>query len=147
MYRVVAPRVAHSVTARNVAVIGTGYVGLTLRASLTRQNYQPEYTENSLERRAQLAEEYIAVSEAELTELAEEMLAAEMTLLRGSTSLASLAQIRSCTPSVPIVLSDSISSTYSQEAAARDLRTGTSPSFIIKNLLPVSAKTVNCSFR
>jgi hypothetical protein len=78
MYRVVAPEVAHSVTTHNVAVIGTGYVGLTLRPILTRQNYQPEYTENSLERRAQLAEEYVAVSEAELTELAEEMLAADL---------------------------------------------------------------------
>ena len=114
MYRVVAPEVAHSVTTRNVAVIGTGYVGLTLRPSLTRQNYQPEYTENSLERRAQLAEEYVAVSEAELTELAEEMLAAEMTLVRAGQGTSSVAQIRSCTPSAPIVLSDSLSSTSSQ---------------------------------
>jgi hypothetical protein len=88
MYRVVAPEVTHSVTVRNVAVIGTGHAGLTLRASPARQDYQPDYTENSLERRAQLAEGYVAVSEAELTELAEEMLAAEMTLLRSSTSLA-----------------------------------------------------------
>src|ERR1700683_4078623 len=90
MYRVVAPEVAHSVTARNVAVIGTGYVGLTLRASVARQNYQPEYTENSLERRAQLAEGYVAVSEAELTELAEEMLAAEMTLVRAGQGASSV---------------------------------------------------------
>jgi predicted NAD/FAD-binding protein len=55
MYRLVAPEVAHSVTVRNVAVIGTGYVGLTLRASLARRNRQALYTENSLERHGQLA--------------------------------------------------------------------------------------------
>ena len=90
MYRVVVPEVAPSVTTRNVAVIGTGYMGLTLRPSLARQNYQPEYTENSLERRAQFAEEYVAVSEAELTELAEEMLAAEMTLVRAGQGTSSV---------------------------------------------------------
>jgi hypothetical protein len=88
MYRVVAPKVAHSVTVRNVAVIGTGYEGLTLRASLARQNYQPERTGNSLERRTQLAEGYVAVSEAELTELAEGMLAAETTPVRAGQALA-----------------------------------------------------------
>ena len=101
MYRVVAPEVAHSVTVRNVAVIGTGYVGLTLRASLARQNHQPECTENSLERRAQLAEGYVAVAEAELTELAEEILAAEMTPVRAVQGTSSVTGGDHSSPSTP----------------------------------------------
>jgi hypothetical protein len=72
-----APKIARSVTARNVVVIGSGYVGLTLSASLALLGHQVECTDNSLERVAQLADGYVPITESGLTELVEEMLAAD----------------------------------------------------------------------
>jgi UDPglucose 6-dehydrogenase len=70
------PKIGRSVTARNVVVIGSGYVGLTLSASLALLGHQVECTDNSLERVAQLAHGYVPITESGLTELVEEMLAA-----------------------------------------------------------------------
>lgn len=72
MSTIVTPEIAQSVTVRDVAVIGSGHAGLTLRASLALLDHQPECTENSLERRAQLAERHVPVAEAGFTELARE---------------------------------------------------------------------------
>jgi UDP-glucose 6-dehydrogenase len=80
------PKPARSVTVRNVAVIGPGYVGLTLSASPALLGHQVECTDNSLERVAQLAEGYVPITESGLTELVEEMLAAGR--LRFGTELA-----------------------------------------------------------
>jgi UDPglucose 6-dehydrogenase len=76
MSEIVTPKIAASVVARDVAVIGSGYVGLTLSASLALLGHQVECTDNSPERVAQLAEGHVPITESGLTELVEEMLAA-----------------------------------------------------------------------
>jgi UDPglucose 6-dehydrogenase len=76
MSDIVTPKIADSVVARDVAVIGSGYVGLTLSASLALLGHQVECTDNSPERVAQLAEGHVPITESGLTELVEEMLAA-----------------------------------------------------------------------
>jgi UDPglucose 6-dehydrogenase len=60
---------------RKVAVIGSGYVGLTLSASLARLGHDVECTDKSLERIAELAAGHIQVVEEGLPELVQEMLA------------------------------------------------------------------------
>jgi UDPglucose 6-dehydrogenase len=60
---------------RNVAVIGSGYVGLTLSAALARLGHWVECTDQSYERVAQLAAGQVPIFEDGLTELVGEMLA------------------------------------------------------------------------
>ena len=69
------PEVTRSATSRNVTVIGSGYVGLTLSASLALLGHTVECTDSSLERIAQLAAGRVPVAEEGLTELIEEMVA------------------------------------------------------------------------
>jgi UDPglucose 6-dehydrogenase len=71
------PEVTCSAISRNVAVIGSGYVGLTLSASLALLGHKVECTDRSLQRIAQLAAGRVPVIEDGLTELIEEMVAAE----------------------------------------------------------------------
>ena len=75
MTEMIMPEIARSVTARNVAVIGSGYVGLTLSASLALLGHQVECTDKSLERVAQLAVGHVPLAEEGLTELVGKMLA------------------------------------------------------------------------
>jgi len=65
-----------SVIGRNVTVIGSGYVGLTLSASMAFLGHQVECTDKSPERIAQLAAGYVPIVEDELPELIGEMLGA-----------------------------------------------------------------------
>jgi UDPglucose 6-dehydrogenase len=60
---------------RKVAVIGSGYVGLTLSVSLSRLGHDVECTDKSLERIAELAAGHVQVVEEGLPELVQEMLA------------------------------------------------------------------------
>jgi len=66
----------HSVIGRNVTVIGSGYVGLTLSASLALLGHQVECTDKSPERLAQLTAGRVPIVEDGLPELIEEMLSA-----------------------------------------------------------------------
>jgi UDPglucose 6-dehydrogenase len=61
---------------RSVAVIGSGYVGLTLSAALARLGHRVECTDQSPERVAQLAAGQVPIFEDGLTELVGKMLAA-----------------------------------------------------------------------
>jgi UDPglucose 6-dehydrogenase len=61
--------------ARRVAVIGSGYVGLTLSASLARLGHDVECTDKSFERIAELSAGHIQIVEEGLPELVQEMLA------------------------------------------------------------------------
>ena len=67
---------ARSVIGRNVTVIGSGYVGLTLSASLALLGHQVECTDKSPERIAQLTAGCVPIVEDGLPELIEEMLSA-----------------------------------------------------------------------
>ena len=67
---------ARSVIGRNVTVIGSGYVGLTLSASLALLGHQVECTDKSPERIAQLTVGCVPIVEDGLPELIEEMLSA-----------------------------------------------------------------------
>lgn len=67
---------ACSVIGRNVTVIGSGYVGLTLSASLALLGHQVECTDKSPERIAQLTAGCVPIVEDGLPELIEEMLSA-----------------------------------------------------------------------
>jgi UDPglucose 6-dehydrogenase len=60
---------------RNLAVIGSGYVGLTLSATLARLGHKVECTDQSHERVAQLVAGQVPIFENGLTELVGEMLA------------------------------------------------------------------------
>ncbi len=64
------------VTGRNIAVIGSGYVGLALSASLALLGHRVECTDRSSERIAQLSAGVVPVVEDSLTELIGEMLSA-----------------------------------------------------------------------
>jgi UDPglucose 6-dehydrogenase len=75
MLKRVLPEVTRSAISRNVAVIGSGYVGLTLSASLALLGHKVECTDKSLGRIAQLAAGQIPVAEEGLAELVEEMVA------------------------------------------------------------------------
>jgi hypothetical protein len=76
MSTTVTPGIAQPVTVWNVAVIGSGYAGLTLGACLPLLDHRPECTDNLLERVPQLDEGRIPVAEASFAELATKMLAA-----------------------------------------------------------------------
>src|ERR1700683_2607340 len=65
-----------SVRSRKITVIGSGYVGLTLSASLALLGHEVECTDNSPERVAELAAGRVPIVEEGLTELVEQMLAA-----------------------------------------------------------------------
>ncbi len=67
---------AGPVIGRNIAVIGSGYVGLALSASLALLGHQVECTDKSPERIAQLSAGCVPVVEDSLTELIGEMLSA-----------------------------------------------------------------------
>ena len=67
---------ARSVIGRNVTVIGSGYVGLTLSASLALLGHEVECTDKSPERIAQLTAGCVPIVEDGLPELIEEMLSA-----------------------------------------------------------------------
>ena len=67
---------AGPVTGRNIAVIGSGYVGLALSASLALLGHRVECTDKSPERIAQLSAGCVPVVEDSLTELIGEMLGA-----------------------------------------------------------------------
>jgi UDPglucose 6-dehydrogenase len=64
------------VRSREIAVVGSGYVGLTLSASLALLGHEVECTDNSPERVAELAEGRVPIIEEGLTEVVEQMLAA-----------------------------------------------------------------------
>jgi UDPglucose 6-dehydrogenase len=72
----VVPDVPLSVYGRKIAVIGSGYVGLTLSASFALLGHDVECTDKSLERIAHLTAGRVPVVEEGLTELVEQMLAA-----------------------------------------------------------------------
>jgi UDPglucose 6-dehydrogenase len=59
---------------RKIAVIGSGYVGLTLSASLALLGHNVECTDKSLERIAELSEGRVPIVEEGLTEAVERML-------------------------------------------------------------------------
>jgi UDPglucose 6-dehydrogenase len=61
---------------QKVAVIGSGYVGLTLSASLALLGHDVECTDKSLERVEQLARGHVPIVEDGLTDVVERMLAA-----------------------------------------------------------------------
>ena len=65
------------VMGRNIAVIGSGYVGLALSASLALLGHQVECTDKSPERIAQLSAGVVPVVEDSLTEVIGEMLSAD----------------------------------------------------------------------
>lgn len=65
----VVPEVTRSAISRNVAVIGSGYVGLTLSESLALLGHRVECADRSLGRIAQLASGRVPVAEEGLTEL------------------------------------------------------------------------------
>ena len=68
--------IARSVIGRNITVIGSGYVGLTLSTSLALLGHQVECTDKSPERIAQLTAGCVPIVEDGLPELIEEMLSA-----------------------------------------------------------------------
>ena len=68
--------IAGPVTGRDIAVIGSGYVGLALSASLALLGHRVECTDKSPERIAQLSAGCVPVVEDSLTELIGEMLGA-----------------------------------------------------------------------
>src|ERR1700723_2958177 len=65
-----------AVRSRRIAVIGSGYVGLTLSASLALLGHEVECTDNSPERVTELSEGRVPIVEEGLTEVVEQMLAA-----------------------------------------------------------------------
>ena len=65
-----------AVRSRRIAVIGSGYVGLTLSASLALFGHEVECTDKSTERVEQLAHGQVPIVEEGLTELVEQTLAA-----------------------------------------------------------------------
>jgi UDPglucose 6-dehydrogenase len=73
MVQAAPPEMARSVIGRDVTVIGSGYVGLTLSASLALLGHQVECTDKS-ERIAQLTAGCVPIVEDGLPELIEEML-------------------------------------------------------------------------
>jgi UDPglucose 6-dehydrogenase len=68
--------VPHAVRSRKIVVVGSGYVGLTLGASLALLGHEVKCTDKSVDRIAQLAEGRVPIVEEGLTELVGEMLAA-----------------------------------------------------------------------
>jgi UDPglucose 6-dehydrogenase len=65
-----------AIRSQQIAVIGSGYVGLTLSASLALLGHAVECTDKSRERVDQLAEGHVPITEEGLTEVVEQMLAA-----------------------------------------------------------------------
>jgi UDPglucose 6-dehydrogenase len=63
-------------SSQHIAVIGSGYVGLTLSASLALLGHNVECTDKSLERVEQLSRGHVPIVEEGLTEVVERMLAA-----------------------------------------------------------------------
>lgn len=88
MARIAMPEVARSVISRNVAVIGSGYVGLTLSASLALLGHKVECTDKSIERITQLTSGGMSVAEDGLTELIQEMIGAGRLLFGCDNALA-----------------------------------------------------------
>ena len=72
----VAPEETRSVISRNVAVIGSGYVGLTLSASLAFLGHQVECTDKSFERVDKLTSGSMLLAEDGLADLIGAMLSA-----------------------------------------------------------------------
>jgi UDPglucose 6-dehydrogenase len=68
--------VPHAVRSRRIVVVGSGYVGLTLGASLALLGHEVKCTDKSVDRVAQLAAGRVPIVEEGLTELVGEMLAA-----------------------------------------------------------------------
>jgi len=66
--------VQQAVRSAKIAVIGSGYVGLTLSASLALLGHEVECTDKSLERVEQLARGHVPIVEEGLTELVGQML-------------------------------------------------------------------------
>jgi UDPglucose 6-dehydrogenase len=69
-------KVQPALCARKIAVIGSGYVGLTLSASLALLGHEVECTDKSIERVERLACGDVPIVEEGLTEVVEHMLAA-----------------------------------------------------------------------
>ena len=65
-----------TVNSRRIAVIGSGYVGLTLSASLALLGHEVECTDHSLERITQLAQGQLPIVEEGVAEVVGQMLAA-----------------------------------------------------------------------
>jgi UDPglucose 6-dehydrogenase len=65
-----------AVRSQKIAVIGSGYVGLTLSASLALLGHEVECTDKSLARVEQLTRGHVPIVEEGLTEVVEQMLAA-----------------------------------------------------------------------
>src|SRR5580658_871191 len=76
MLQTTTDAIAGPVIGRDIAVIGTGYVGLALSASLALLGHRVECTDKSPERIAQLSAGVVPVVEDSLTELIGEMLSA-----------------------------------------------------------------------
>jgi UDPglucose 6-dehydrogenase len=76
MLKKVSFDVQPAVRSAKVAVIGSGYVGLTLSASLALLGHEVECTDKSLDRVAQLSRGHVPIVEEGLTELIGQMLAA-----------------------------------------------------------------------
>jgi UDPglucose 6-dehydrogenase len=68
--------VQRAACSRKITVIGSGYVGLTLSASLALLGHEVECTDKSAERVAQLAEGQVPIVEEGLSEVVGQMLAA-----------------------------------------------------------------------
>jgi hypothetical protein len=94
MSTIVMPETVQPVAARNGAVIGVGYVGLTLRASPALLDHQPEFADSSLKQRAQLAEGNVSSAEPRFTQLAAEMLVAGTTSVRTEQGTRRRGQLR-----------------------------------------------------
>ncbi len=80
--------VQRATSSRNVAVIGSGYVGLTLSASLALLGHDVECTDRSAGRIAELAEGRVPIVEERLTELVGRMLVAGRLRFGTSNALA-----------------------------------------------------------
>jgi UDPglucose 6-dehydrogenase len=76
MSGIVVPDLECSARSRKVAVVGAGYVGLTLSACLALLGHDVKCTDNSVDRIEQLAAGRVPIVEDGLTELIEQMLAA-----------------------------------------------------------------------
>jgi UDPglucose 6-dehydrogenase len=80
--------VARAARSQRVAVIGAGYVGLTLSACLALLGHEVECADKSLERVAELAAGRVQIVEEGLTELVEQMLASGRLRFGGDNALA-----------------------------------------------------------
>jgi UDPglucose 6-dehydrogenase len=133
-----------SARSRKVAVIGSGYVGLTVSACLALLGHRVECTDKSIDRIEQLAAGQVPIVEEGLAELVEQMLAVGR-LKFGSNNVKAAAEadfIFLCVPT-PADADGSANLSFVQTAAAEigpSLRSGAT--VVTKSTVPLGAAEV-----